>query len=129
MLFLGKLASMIPMATLAGILMVVSYNMSEIKHFIKMRKAPKSDVFVLLTTFLLTVFSDLTIAIQFGVVVSALLFMKRMSDVSEIGLLKKEMYKQDEEFISSGITENHIPDEIEIFEINGPFFFRSCIYF
>ncbi len=129
MLFLGSLAVMIPMATLAGILIIVSYNMSEIQHFIKMRKAPKSDIAVLLITFFLTVFSDLTIAIQFGVIVSALLFMKRMTEVSEGRLLSKDMYEYDEEFASSGIDEKDIPKEIEIFEINGPFFFGAASVF
>lgn len=129
MIFLGKFAILIPMPTLAGILIIVSYNMSELKHFFKMRKAPKSDIFVLLITFLLTIFSDLTIAIQFGVLSSALLFMKRMSDVSESDILKKEFYQSDEEFIVSGILDGNIPKEIEIFEINGPFFFGAASLF
>lgn len=129
MIFLGKLAVLIPMPTLAGILIIVSYNMSEIKHFIKMRKAPRSDLLVLLGTFFLTVLSDLTIAIQFGVIASALLFMKRMSDVSESDILKKEFYESDEEFIASGISIDNIPAEIEIFEINGPFFFGAASLF
>ncbi|MBZ4682745.1 MAG: sulfate permease, SulP family [Fusobacteriaceae bacterium] len=131
MLFLGKLAKMIPMATLSGILMIVAYNMSEIQHFIKLRKAPKSDFFILLITFLLTVLADLTVAIQFGIVLSALLFMKRMSEVTEADFLKKEYYDTDEEFIASGILENNtpIPKEIEIFEINGPFFFGAASIF
>jgi len=129
MIFLGKLAVLIPMPTLAGILIIVSYNMSELKHFIKMRKAPKSDGIVLIITFLLTIFSDLTVAIQFGVIASALLFMKRMSDVSESDILQKEFYGEDEEFIASGIVDSHIPKEVEIFEINGPFFFGAASLF
>ena len=129
MIFLGKLAKLIPMATLAGILIIVSYNMSELKYFIKMRKAPKSDFVVLLITFLLTIFSDLTVAIQFGVIISSLLFMKRMSDVSNSNLLKKEFYETDEEFIATGILDENIPKEIEIFEINGPFFFGASSLF
>ncbi len=129
MIFLGKLAVLIPMPTLAGILIIVSYNMSELKHFIKMRKAPKSDGIVLIITFLLTIFSDLTVAIQFGVIASALLFMKRMSDVSESDILKKEFYVEDEEFIASGIVDYHISKKIEIFEINGPFFFGAASLF
>lgn len=129
MIFLGKLAVLIPMPALAGILIIVSYNMSELKHFIKMRKAPKSDGIVLIITFLLTIFSDLTVAIQFGVIASALLFMKRMSDVSESDILKKEFYVEDEEFIASGIVDSHISKKIEIFEINGPFFFGAASLF
>jgi SulP family sulfate permease len=129
MLFLGKLAVMIPMATLAGILVIVSYNMSEIQYFIKFFKAPKSDFVVLITTFLLTVLTDLTLAIEFGIVMSAILFMKRMSDVCDAGFLKKELYDFDEEFVASGITENDISEDIEIFEINGPFFFGAASVF
>lgn len=129
MLFLGKLAVLIPMATLAGILIIVSYNMSEIHHFIKLRKAPKSDFFILIITFGLTVLTDLTVAIQFGVIISAILFMKRMSDVTDAKFLDKGVYDTDEEFIASGITEDFIPEEIEIFEINGPFFFGAASLF
>ena len=129
MLFLGKLAVMIPMATLAGILIIVSYNMSEMDLFIKMFKAPKSDFSVLILTFLLTVLTDLTIAIQFGIIMSALLFMKRMSDMTQADFVKKEFYDIDEEFIASGITEEHISKDTEIFEINGPFFFGAASLF
>lgn len=129
LLFLGKLAVMIPMATLSGILIIVSYNMSEIKHFLKLKRAPKSDFIVLLITFCLTVLTDLTIAIQFGVIISALLFMKRMSDVTRADFIEKDFYDNDEEFISSGITEKDIPSSTEIFEINGPFFFGAATLF
>ncbi|WP_319371719.1 SulP family inorganic anion transporter [uncultured Ilyobacter sp.] len=81
-LFFGKLSVAIPMATLAAILIVVSYNMSELTYFIKLFKSPKSDVSVLLPTFLLTVFIDLTVAIEIGMVLSAFLFIKRMADVT-----------------------------------------------
>ena len=129
MLFFGKYASLIPMATLAGILVIVAYNMSEYKHFIKLFKSPKSDVFVLISTFGLTVFADLTIAIQFGVVMSAFLFMKRMADVTESKFIKREMYNSDEELIAGGITDKDIPKKIEIFEVNGPFFFGATTLF
>ena len=127
MLFLGKLAVLIPMATLAGILAIVAYNMSEINHFIELKDAPKSDGFVLIITFLLTVFSDLTVAIQFGVLASALLFMKRMSDVSESNFVTKRLKEQEKEFISDEFKE--MPKDIEIFEINGPLFFGASSYF
>ncbi len=126
MLFLGKFAVMIPMATLAGILIIVAYNMSEIDHFMEMRKAPKSDMLALVGTFLLTVFSDLTVAIQFGVIISALLFMKRMTDVSEGKIMGKESVENDDEFIASGLELKDIPKDVEIFEINGPFFFGAA---
>ena len=127
MLFLGKLAVLIPMATLAGILAIVAYNMSEINHFIELKDAPKSDGFVLIITFLLTVFSDLTVAIQFGVLASALLFMKRMCDVSESNFVTKRLKEQEKEFISDEFKE--MPKDIEIFEINGPLFFGASSFF
>ena len=79
MLFLGRLAILIPMSCLAGILIVVAYNMSEWRSFISILKGPKYDMFILLTTFLLTVFVDLTVAIEVGMVLAAMLFMNRMA--------------------------------------------------
>lgn len=127
MLFLGKLAILIPMATLAGILTIVAYNMSEIKHFIEMKGAPKSDMFVLVVTFLLTVFSDLTVAIEFGIVTSSILFMKRMSDVSESSFITKRLNEEEREFISDEFKE--MPKDIEVFEIHGPLFFGASSFF
>lgn len=82
MICFGRWATLIPMATLAAILMVVAYHMSEWRYFVKLFKSPKNDLFVMLTTFFLTVFVDLTIAIQAGVVLSAILFMNRMANTS-----------------------------------------------
>src|SRR3989449_9836211 len=83
-LFFGRWAGLIPMATLAGILVVVAYSMSEWRTFVNEFRAPKSDVAVLLTTFLLTVFWDLTVAIEVGMVLAAFLFMRRMAEVTNI---------------------------------------------
>ena len=127
MMFLGKLAILIPMATLAGILAIVSYNMSEIKHFMEFRTAPKSDIFVLLITFLLTVFTDLTIAIEFGIIASALLFMKRMSDVTESRFITEEFKEKNPEYVNDEF--NEIPKGVEIFEISGPLFFGASTFF
>ena len=80
----GRWASLIPMATLAGILMVVAYNMSEWHVFLRLLRGPRSDVLVLLTTFVLTVAVDLTVAIQVGVVLASLLFMRRMAEVTQV---------------------------------------------
>ena len=85
LIFFGPWASLIPMAALAGILISVAYNMSEWHLFVKIFRSPKSDIIVLLTTFLLTVFVDLTVAIKFGIVLAALLFMRRMSEATEVG--------------------------------------------
>lgn len=119
MLFLGSWAKLIPMSCLAGILMVVAYNMSEWRSFLAILKSSYFDILILLTTFFLTVFFDLTIAIEIGVLLSAVLFMKRMSDISE---------KRITNFVDSDIIENYsdLPETIKVYEISGPFFFASA---
>ncbi len=97
MLFFGSYAKLIPMATLAAILIIVSYNMSEWHAFKSLLKSPKSDVAVLLTTFFLTVIFDLTIAIEIGMVLSVLLFMKRMAEVSNVSIITRELEDEEEE--------------------------------
>ncbi|TAL17195.1 sulfate permease [bacterium] len=122
LLFFGKWAALIPMATLAGILVVVSYHMSEWHSFVKTFKSPKSDVAVLLITFALTLLVDLTVAIQVGVVLAALLFMKRMADVSQAGFVDVNEQGELEEKIHSDLF---IPKEVTIYKIRGPFFFGA----
>jgi SulP family sulfate permease len=128
MLFFGKWAALIPMATLAGILLVVAYNMSEWHLFVKMFKSPKSDIAVLLVTFFLTVLVDLTVAIQAGVVLAALLFMRRMADVTQVGYITTMM--EDEPDTSdtdpNSIQRFTVPKGVEVFEVNGPFFFGAA---
>ena len=131
MLFFGKWASLIPMATLAGILVVVAYNMSEWHHFVKLLKSPKMDIAVLLVTFFLTVLVDLTVAIQAGVVLAALLFMKRMSDVTQVGYITsmvgfEEEDEEDAKADPNSINKFAVPDGVEVFEVNGPFFFGAA---
>jgi sulfate permease, SulP family len=118
MLFFGQWAKMIPMACLAGILILVAYNMSEWRSFLSILKGSRYDVIILLTTFLLTVLVDLTVAIQIGVVLSAFLFMRRMSKGSSIIPVDSE----------SDLIDNYadIPECIEIYEISGPFFFAAA---
>lgn len=118
MLFFGKWAKLIPMSCLAGILIVVSYNMSEWRSFVSILKGSAFDILILLVTFLLTVLVDLTVAIEIGVVLSALLFMKRMADAGT---------KPDFE-VDSDVLENYtdLPKELGIYEISGPFFFASA---
>ncbi|MFA8449102.1 MAG: SulP family inorganic anion transporter [Bacteroidales bacterium] len=118
MLFFGKWAKLIPMSCLAGILIVVSYNMSEWRSFIGILRGSAFDIIVLIVTFLLTVLVDLSIAIQVGVVLSALLFMKRMADIS-----KTYDHRLDSDIIEDY---SHLPKHIKIFEISGPFFFGSA---
>ncbi|MDY0279663.1 MAG: SulP family inorganic anion transporter [Salinivirgaceae bacterium] len=121
MLIFGKWATLIPMSCLAGILIVVAYNMSEWRSFVGIFRGKAFDVIILLTTFILTVVVDLTVAIQVGIVLSALLFMKRMADVKpEIGTS-----------FDSDLLENYsdINKEIGIYEISGPFFFASAKHY
>jgi SulP family sulfate permease len=118
-LFCGKWAGLIPMATLAGILIVVAYNMSEIHLFGKLLKSQRSDVLVLLATFGLTVMVDLTIAIEVGVVMAAILFMHRMAKMTNIHLIEDDTNGRPHEY-------DGVPEGVEIFEINGPFFFGAA---
>ncbi|MBP6429670.1 MAG: STAS domain-containing protein [Bacteroidales bacterium] len=121
-LFLMPLAAYIPFACLAGILVFVAYNMSEWRSFRAILKDPLADVLVLLTTFFLTVIFDLTIAIQIGLLIAAVLFIKRVMDTSGITVIENEI-KRTEDQESHDIIIEQIPEEIEIFEIDGPFFF------
>ncbi|PVX52013.1 SulP family sulfate permease [Balneicella halophila] len=119
MLFLGKWAKLIPMSALAGVLIVVSYNMSEWRSFKAILKNSFFDSIILLTTFVLTVWVDLTVAIQVGVVLSALLFMKRMADMSD---------KNIDNPVDRDVLEDYslVPKYINIYEISGPLFFASA---
>ncbi len=126
MLFFGSYAKLIPMATLAAILIIVAYNMSEWHSFKSLLKSPKSDVAVLLTTFFLTVIFDLTIAIEIGMVLSVLLFMKRMAEVSNVSVITRELKDEEEQPDPNAINKKQIPDDVEVFEINGPFFFGAA---
>ncbi len=124
MLFFGKWAALIPMATLAGILLVVAYNMSEWHLFVKLFKSPKSDITVLVTTFLLTVLVDLTVAIQAGVVLAAILFMRRMAEDTRVGYVTPMLEEEEEE--TGGNGKRVIPAGVEVFEVGGPFFFGAA---
>ena len=126
MLFFGSYAKLIPMATLAAILIIVSYNMSEWQAFKSLLKSPKSDVVVLLTTFFLTVIFDLTIAIEIGMILAVLLFMKRMAEVSNVSVITRELEDKDEQPDPNAIDKKQIPEDVEVFEINGPFFFGAA---
>jgi len=133
MLFFGHWAALIPMPALAAILIYVAYNMSEWHSFVYLLRSPKSDVAVLIATFLLTVLIDLTVAIQVGVVLAAFLFMRRMSSVTQANLITKEIQKQDEEEEDvddpKAITKREVPPGVEVFEIYGPMFFAAIDQF
>ena len=125
-LFFGKWAAYIPLATLAGILVVVAYNMSEWHLFVRLFKGPKSDVLVLLVTFMLTVMVDLTVAIEVGIILASFLFMKRMIDVTEVKYLNEDLSREKNVLDPESVEPADIPQGVEIFEINGPFFFGAA---
>jgi SulP family sulfate permease len=112
------------MACLAGVLVVVSYNMSEWRTFKGLLRNPKSDVAVLLTTFSLTVLFDLTIAIEVGLLLAILLLLKRLSETSRISVLKSDVSLNDADVVDDSSNDRlHLPAGVEVYEIEGPFFF------
>ena len=125
-LFLMPLAQYIPMACLAGLLVIVSYGMSGWRSFKELMKNPKSDVAVLLITFFLTIIFDLTIAIEVGLIIACLLFMKRMAETTDVKVIMDEIDPNDELDITKGNLEHlTIPKGVEVYEINGPYFFGA----
>ena len=125
-LFLMPLAQYIPMACLAGVLVVVSYGMSGWRSFLALMKNPKSDVTVLIITFLLTIIFDLTVAIEVGLIIACLLFMRRMSETTDVKVISDEIDPNLESELSSGNLEHlTIPQGVEVYEINGPYFFGA----
>ncbi len=123
LLLLAPYAVHIPLAVLAAILFVVAYNMSEAKHFIQLiRGAPRNDVVVLLITFSLTVFADLVIAVNIGVILAALLFMKKMSEsVQIVGMSDEEIG-----VALPAYDQAQLPKDVKIYSIDGPFFFGAA---
>jgi len=129
MLVFGSWAKLIPMPTLAAILIVVSWNMSEHHVFRQLLKSPKSDVAVLLTTFGLTVIFDLTIAIEVGMLLSVILFMQRMASMSNVGIVTGELKDEEDTSDPNTIITRSIPSGVDVFEISGPFFFGAASKF
>jgi SulP family sulfate permease len=128
LLFAGRWAALIPMATLAAVLIVVAYNMSEWREFVSLLRTTKSDVIVLLATFLLTVFIDLTTAIQVGVVLAAFLFLQRMSGQTQFNEITGNL-RDNEDGESRDMSEIDIPKGVEVFEIYGSLFFGAVEHF
>jgi SulP family sulfate permease len=125
-LFLMPLAQYIPMACLAGVLVVVSYGMSGWRSFLAMLRNPKSDVTVLLLTFFLTIIFDLTIAIEFGLICACLLFMRRMAETTDVHAVLNEIDLNEDADMERGNLEHlTIPKDVEVYEINGPYFFGA----
>ncbi len=132
-LFVGRWAALIPLATLAAILVVVAYHMSEWRTFLAELRSPKSDVIVLLTTFLLTLLVDLTVGIGVGMILAAFLFIRRMAEVTQTSIVTSsfdEDVSGDDgdpyEIDSDSVRRRTIPKEVEVYEINGPFFFGAA---
>jgi SulP family sulfate permease len=123
LLFLGPLTRHIPMACLAGVLIIVSYNMSEWRTFRSLLRNPKSDVIVLLTTFFLTVILDLTIAIEIGLLLAMFLFMRRIMETTKVSVTtdKLDLTHEGEVYHEREILD--VPKGVEVYEIDGPFFF------
>ena len=127
----GRWATLIPMPTLAAILVVVAYHMSGWRGFAAELRSPKSDVAVLLATFLLTVFVDLTLAIEVGMVLAAFLFIRRMASVTNISAVTDELEDEvnGEDTDDNAVSRRRVPNGVEVYEINGPFFFGAAELF
>lgn len=129
LLFFMPLAKMIPLASLAAVLIIVAYNMSSWREFKELLRSPKSDVLVLIVTFSITVLIDLVKAIEIGVILSSLLFMKRMSETTDINEVFMDASEEEDNVIFDFWEENAnftTPDWIQVYEINGPFFFGAA---
>jgi sulfate permease, SulP family len=119
LLFAGQWAKLIPLSCLAGILVVVAYNMSEWRSFLSIARGPAGDVAVMVATFLLTVLVDLTVAIEIGLVLAAFLFMRRMIQISNVRI-------STDEFLNGGsetMEKLNVPKGFEVYEVSGPLFF------
>jgi SulP family sulfate permease len=126
-LFFGRLAAVIPLATLAAIVLWVAYRMAEWRVFKSELSAPKSDAIVMVSTFLLTVLVDLTTGIAVGMVLAAFLFMKRMAEVTNVTVLSRDFQDaQPSGDVSGAIFRRRVPPGVEVYEINGPFFFGAA---
>jgi SulP family sulfate permease len=128
-LFFGEQAARIPMAALAGILLVVAWNMGEWQHFLHLFRSPRSDVAVLLTTFGLTVLVDLTVALQAGIVLAALLFLRRMATTAQAGYVTGMLSEVEDPDDPMAIGRRTVPAGVEVFEVRGALFFGAATKF
>lgn len=128
-LLFGGLAARIPMATLAGILVVVCWHMGEWRIFFAQRRAPHGDVAVLAVTFLLTIFVDLTVAVEVGIVLAAFLFMRRMAEITNVSAVTAMLRDEDEAADPNAVASRSLPSGVEVYEISGPFFFGAATAF
>lgn len=127
MLFFAPYAAMIPLCALSAVLVYVAWNMSELDHFMQILRGPRSDALVLITTFLLTVLIDLTVAVQIGVILAAMLFLKHLTDASTVKICKVLLEENAQENLENHDAElllrKDVPEDVTIFEIKGPFFY------
>lgn len=128
LLVIGKWAALIPMATLAAVLIVVAYNMSEWREFVHLLKSPRGDVAVLLATFLLTVFIELTVAIQVGILLAGFVFLQKMSNQTQVNVITQDL-AGDDESMARDMSKVNIPPGVEVFEIYGSLFFGAVAQF
>jgi len=124
--FFARWVGLVPLAVLAGILVIVAYHMSEWRTFRAALRSPGSDVLVLLATFLLTVLVDLTVALQVGMVLAAFLFMRRMAEVTNVSVVAREMRDVPDALDPNAAARRDIPDGVVVYEVNGPFFFGAA---
>lgn len=130
LLLAGQYAAVVPLPALAGILAIVCWNMAEVSTFTHLLTGPKQDRAVLLITFILTVMIDLVVAVEVGVVLASLLFIGRMAQVSNVESISREATgESDEEQPSRSRYLRNIPDNVEVFDIQGPFFFGAVEQF
>ncbi len=125
----GGVAERIPICALAGILVVVAYNMSEWRMFARLFRSPRSDVLVLLTTFTLTVAIDLVVALQVGIVLASFLFMRRVANLSQAGFITGMLREGEVPADPGAISKRDVPDGVEVFEVFGSFFFGAASKF
>jgi len=124
--FFARWVGLVPLAVLAGILVIVAYHMSEWRTFRAELRSPGSDVLVLLATFLLTVLVDLTVALQVGMVLAAFLFMRRMAEVTNVSVVAREMQDAPDALDPNAAARRDIPEGVVVYEVNGPFFFGAA---
>jgi sulfate permease, SulP family len=125
----GRQAERIPICALSGVLLVVAYNMSEWRLFVRLFRSPRSDVLVLVTTFSLTVLVDLTVALEAGIVLSSFLFMARVANLSQAGFITGMLREGEDPADPGAIAKRHVPDGVEVFEVYGSFFFGAASKF
>jgi len=126
LLFAGPLVARIPLCALAGILVIVAYNMSEWHTFVFLLKSPRSDVAVLLATFGLTVLVDLTVAVEVGMILSSFLFMRRMAEMTTVGAAVRELGDDESSKEGPERTRTAVPKGVEVYDVSGPLFFGAA---